>query len=90
MLWRHLCLVRAGLAAGLVSGLTFIGRVDRDRPDETPGSRPIPSPRPRRSASRPRRSTLLQASKAGDLDVVARGQGPERFICRFTIVRPAG
>ena len=35
MLWRHLYLVRAGLAAGLVSGLTLLGRVDRDRPDKT-------------------------------------------------------
>ena len=78
MLWRHLCLVRAGLAAGLVSGLIF-ARARRPRP-------PRPSRRPRSTAepsSRPlsvatETVSLLEASKAGDLDVAARGQGQER------------
>ena len=36
MQWRHLCLVRAFSAAGLISGMTVPGRVDRDGPDTGP------------------------------------------------------
>ena len=78
MLWRHLCLVRAGLAAGLFSGLMFIGASIATAQTKTARPRPIPSPHPRRSQWRPRRSIYSTASKAGDLDVAARGQGQER------------
>ena len=77
MLWRHLCLVRAGLAAGLVSGLMFIGAstaTAQTKPaaaaDTEPSSGPV--------GAATETVNLLQASKAGDLNVVARGQGQER------------
>ena len=77
MLWRHLCLVRAGLAAGLVSGFLVIGAstaTAQTKPavaaDSEASSAPI--------SVATETVNLLHASKAGDLDVVARGQGPER------------
>ena len=77
MFWRHLCLVRAGLAAGLLSGFTVLGRrcaSDQGEPraaaDSEPSSRPV--------AMATETVNLLAASKAGDLDVTARGHGQER------------
>jgi hypothetical protein len=77
MLWRHLCLVRAGLAAGLVGGLTLIGASIATAQTKTPTAADP------ESASSPVAVTtetvnLLTASKAGDIDVAARGQGQER------------
>src|SRR3954463_10578396 len=75
MLWRHLCLVRAWSAAGLVTGLLTFGAA--------------PAPAQTSGPADPEKSTppaevvtetvdLLKASKAGDLEVTARGQGQER------------
>ena len=77
MLWRHLCLVRAGLAAGLVSGLLVIGvstATAQTKPAATADSEPSSAP----IAVATETVNLINASKAGDLDVVARGQGAER------------
>lgn len=77
MFWRHLYLVRAGLAAGLVTGLTFVGAstataqtMPRATVDTEPSSPPL--------GVATETVSLIQASKAGDLEVVARGQGAER------------
>ena len=77
MLWRHLCLVRAGLAAGLVGGLMLIGASIATAQTKT-ATTTAPE-----SASGPvavvtETVNLLAASKAGDLEVAARGQGQER------------
>ena len=77
MLWRHLYLVRAGLAAGLVSGLMFIGAstaTAQTKPPAAADSEPSSGP----IGVATETVNLLHASKAGDLDVVARGQGQER------------
>ncbi|HEX3450871.1 MAG TPA: hypothetical protein VHS97_21635, partial [Isosphaeraceae bacterium] len=77
MLWRHLCLVRAGLAAGLVGGLTLIGASNTTAQTKTPtAADPESSAGPVAVATET--VNLLTASKAGDLDVAARGQGQER------------
>ena len=77
MLWRHLCLVRAGLAAGLVGGLTLIGASNTTAQTKTPtAADPESSAGPVAVATET--VNLLTASKAGDIDVAARGQGQER------------
>jgi hypothetical protein len=77
MLWRHLCLVRAGLAAGLVGGSTFIGASIATAQTKTPtAADPESSSSPVAVATET--VNLLTASKAGDLEVAARGQGQER------------
>ncbi len=77
MLWRHLCLVRAGMAACLFSGLMFIGwstAIAQTKPQAGADSEPSSG-----SISVATETVdLLHARKAGDLDVVARGQGAER------------
>ena len=97
MLWRHLCLVRAWLAAGLVGGLMFIGARSRPpRPKTRLRPRPEPSAAPADVATET--VDLLEASKAGDLDVVASGQGQDRVRLtmrnrstrRFNVVIPPG
>jgi hypothetical protein len=74
MLWRHLCLVRAWSAAGLVTGLLTFGA---SASAQTSG--PVD---PEKSSPPAEVVTetvdLLKASKAGSLDIVARGQGQER------------
>ena len=80
MLWRHLCLVRAWSAAGLVSGLMILGASSATAQTTRPADPRAPTPPPRWS---PRRSTCSRPSKAGDLNVVARGQGQDRV--RLTI-----
>jgi hypothetical protein len=82
MLWRHLCLVRAGLAAGLVSGFLTVGAsiaTAQTRPS-TPAD-PEPTSVPVAVATET--VDLLEGRNAGDLDVVARGQGQDRV--RLTI-----
>src|SRR5271168_961881 len=74
MLWRHLCLVRAGLAAGLLSGFVSVGA--RHAAAQETAGRIEPSSAPVAVATET--VDLLAASKAGDLDVAARGQGPDR------------
>jgi hypothetical protein len=85
MLWRHRCLVRAWSAAGLVSGLMFIGAsiatAQTQKPEAAPVvtaaiSDPEPSSAPVDVATET--VDLLKASKTGDLGVVARGQGQDR------------
>jgi hypothetical protein len=86
MLWRHRCLVRAWSAAGLVSGLMFIGGSIATAQTQKPAAAPVvtdpePSSPPVEVATET--VDLLKASKTGDLGVVARGQGQDRV--RLTI-----
>jgi len=75
MLWRHLCLVRAWSAAGLVTGLLTLGA--SLAPAQTPG--PVDPEKSTPPAEVVTETVdLLKASKAGELDVAARGQGQER------------
>lgn len=95
MLWRHLCLVRAWSAAGLVTGLLTLGTSLAHAQATGPVD-------PERSAPPAEVVTetvdLLKASKAGELDVIARGQGQERVHLtirntgsrRLNVVLPAG
>lgn len=70
MLWRHLCLVRAWSAAGLL-GCTLLGSaaIARAGTDDTS---PLPAPAASETVS------VLQARKAGDLNVEVRGAGQDR------------
>ena len=71
MLWRHLCLVRAWSAAGLLTCSLFGAAT----------CRPGPSPRsraPRPTPPRRRRSRSSTPRKAGDLAVEVRGAGQDR------------
>src|SRR5215831_15061612 len=82
MLWRHLCLVRAWSAAGLVGGMMLLGGSVATAQGPTPAtSRPEPSAPPAEVATAT--VDLLQAGKAGDLTVTARGQGQDKV--RMTI-----
>jgi hypothetical protein len=77
MLWRHLCLVRAGLAAGLVSGIMFTGAsLATAQTPPKPASTAEPSSAPVAVATET--VDLMQASKTGDLEAVARGHGQDR------------
>ena len=89
MLWRHLCLVRAGLAAGLISGLMLIGAsiaTAQTQPRDRGRFRALLGP----VAVATETVNLLTASKAGDLDVVARGQGQDRVHLSIRNRRLAG
>jgi hypothetical protein len=77
MLWRHLCLVRAGLAAGLVGGLMLIGASIATAQTKT-ATTTAPESTSGPVAVVTETVNLLAASKAGDLEVAARGQGQER------------
>lgn len=80
MLWRHLCLVRAWSAAGLLGGLTLLSTSQATA--QTPrAADPEPTTPP--VALVTETVDLLKASKAGDLNIVARGQGQDRV--RLTI-----
>lgn len=79
MLWRHLCLVRACSAAGLVGGMIMLGG----------SAATAQAPSPIRAAARTEPSAppadvatdtvdLLQAGRSGDLVVTARGQGQDK------------
>ena len=75
MLGRHLCLVRAGLAAGLASSVIFL--VGATARGQAPGAKdPEPSSAPAGLATET--VDLLGGRNAGDLDVVARGHGQDR------------
>ena len=90
MLWRHRCLVRAWSAAGLLSGLMFIGGSIATAQIADPADAPVvpvavaaaePSSAPVEVATET--VDILKASKTGDLGVAARGQGQDRV--RLTI-----
>jgi len=97
MLWRHLWLVRAGLAAGLISGLMFIGASTAFAQTGRPA---VPDPEPSSVPAGVATETvnLLEASKAADLDVVARGHGQDhvsvtirnRSARRLNVIVPPG
>jgi len=77
MLWRHLCLARACLASGLFVGLMLVGgSIAAGQTKDTTPSAPEPSAPPVEVTTAT--VDLLEASRAGDLNVVARGQGQER------------
>ncbi len=80
MLGRHLCLVRAGLAAGLLSGFTLIGgsTASAQAQPQQPRGAALPEPTAAPVGLTTQTVNLLAASRAGDLDVLARGQGQER------------
>jgi hypothetical protein len=77
MLWRHLYLVRAWSAAGLVGGMMLLGGSIATA--QTPAPAPV---RPEPSAPPAEVATdtvdLLEAGKAGDLVVTARGHGQDK------------
>ena len=75
MLWRHLCLVRAGLAAGLASGIILIAG-ETARAQAPAATEPEASAAPAAVATE--KVDLLDGRNAGDLDVVARGHGQDR------------
>ncbi len=82
MLWRHLCLVRSGLAAGLVTGFLTIGAsvaTAQNFPSAAADSEPTSVP----VAVATETIDLLEGQSAGDLGVVARGHGQDRV--RLTI-----
>ncbi len=77
MLWRHLCLVRACLASGLVVGLMLIGgSIAAAQTKDTTASAPEPSAPPVEVTTAT--VDILEAGRAGDLNVVAKGQGQDR------------
>ena len=79
MLWRHLCRVRAWSAAGLLSGMMLLGgsAATAQSPAPAPAAvRAEPSAPPAEVATET--VDLLQARKAGDLTVAARGQGQDK------------
>ena len=67
MLWRHLCLVRAITAAGLLTCSTLGAKASGD-PEE-----PVPT-----ADSQAETVKVLEAEKAGTLAVEVRGQGQDR------------
>lgn len=77
MLWRHLCLVRACLASGLAVGLIFVGgSMAAAQSKDSAAS----APEPTAPAVDVTTATVnvLEAGRAGDLNVVAKGQGQDR------------
>ena len=75
MLWRHLCLVRAGLAAGLACSFILMGgaRASAQTPSATE-SEPSTAP----SGVTTENVDLLDGRNAGDLEVIARGSGQDK------------
>lgn len=69
MLWRHLCLVRAWSAAGLL-GLTVFGTTSVAHAGDEP------APRPESAGSEI--VSILDARKAGDLKLELRGAGQDK------------
>jgi hypothetical protein len=75
MLGRHLCLVRAGLAAGLLSSvILMVGGAARGQAPGAKDSEPSSAP----AGLATETVDLLGGRNAGDLDVVARGHGQDR------------
>lgn len=85
MLWRHLCLVRAWSAAGLVSGLLVLGTTSATAQTASPAD---PESTPPPAAAATETVDLLKADRAGTLSVTARGQGQDRV--RLTIRNTSG
>jgi hypothetical protein len=77
MLWRHLCLARAFAVRGLVGGLIFIGASLATAQTQAPAQRDSELSAPPVAVATDT-VDLLGASKAGDIKLVARGQGQER------------
>ena len=76
MLWRHLCLVRAWSAAGLLTGsLLATSATVRAEPGE---------PAPTGTGGTTEIVSVLDAQKAGDLKVEARGAGEDRVKITLT------
>jgi hypothetical protein len=77
MMWRHLCLVRAWSAAGLVGGMMLLGgsAASAQPPAPTP-VRPEPLAPPAEVATQT--VDLLEAGKAGDLVVSTHGHGQDK------------
>ena len=97
MLWRHLCLVRAGLAAGLVSGLMLIGASTATAQTQPPtAADPEPSPvrsrwRPRRStSSRPARPAISTWSPAATVRIGFISRFSNRSTRRLNVIIPPG
>jgi len=89
MLWRHLCLVRAWSAAGLLTlTCSIFGAAALAEPDD-----PAPQAEPVTQTVK-----VLEAKQAGDLTVDLRGQGQDRVRMvlrntsakRLRVVLPAG
>ncbi len=77
MLWRHLHLVRACSAAGLVGGMMLLGgSVATAQPPTTTPVRAEPSAPPAEVTTDT--VDLLEAGKAGELVVTARGHGQDK------------
>ncbi|GAC1471141.1 MAG: hypothetical protein NVSMB9_16950 [Isosphaeraceae bacterium] len=70
MPWRHLCMVRAWSAAGLLTYLMVGAPV--------PARAELEEPVPTVDAGSMEPVSVLEASKAGDLDVLVRGAGQDR------------
>ena len=94
MLWRHLCLVRAGSAAGLIGGMIWLGGSAATAQVAVPESATAPSvARPEPSAPPADLATgtvdLLAASRSGDLSVTGKGQGQDkvRLVLRNNVKR---
>jgi len=95
MSWRHLCLVRVGLVAGLLSGFLILGSsqaaAQSSRADD-PERISAPAEVVTETVA------LLKAKESGDLKVVARGQGQDKVRLtirntsskRLNVVLPAG
>ncbi|MGC8644240.1 MAG: hypothetical protein ACP5XB_30640 [Isosphaeraceae bacterium] len=84
MLWRHLCLVRAW-SAGLVGGLLILATATATAQTKRPADSENTAPPP---AVVTETVDLLQANTAGQLNVVARGQGQDRV--RLSIRNTSG
>ena len=87
MLWRHLCLVRAWSAAGLLTCSIFGSAAIAEPDDPAPAAEPVTQT-----------VKILAAKQAGDLAVELRGQGQDRVRMvlqntsakRLNVVLPAG
>lgn len=87
MLWRHLCLVRAWSAAGLLTCSMFGAAAVAEPDDPAPRAEPVTQT-----------VKVLDAKQAGDLALELRGQGQDRVRValkntsakRLNVVLPAG
>jgi len=82
MLWRHLCLLRAWSAAGLLTGCSlFLGAT-------TPARAETDGPAPTADAAASETVSVLDARKAGDLAISVRGAGQDRV--KMTVKNTTG
>jgi hypothetical protein len=77
MLWRHLCVVRAHLAAGLLMSSIMAALALAEPDDPPPTAEPVTET-----------VKILAARKAGDIEVELRGQGQERVRMVLTNTSP--